>query len=147
MSNFEFSEYTLDQLTASTDSAADFADDKATYRIGDLAKEFAVTLRTLRFYEDRGLITPRRAGSTRLYSNKDRARLKMILLAKRVGFSLVDIHDIMDIYDLGETSDKHLKIVLSKFKEQMTVLEEQRVELVNSISELEDTIDSLESML
>jgi len=117
------------------------------YRIGDLAREFGVTLRTLRFYEDRDLITPKRMGSTRLYSEDDRSRLKLILLAKRVGFSLIDIQEIMEIYDMGSTSDRHLRVVLDKFKAQMLVLGNQKQELDDSISELRDTINSLEDML
>ena len=145
MSNLEFGASQLDQLIAHDDE--DPGNDQSIYRIGDLAREFNVTLRTLRFYEDRGLIQPKRAGSTRLYSSHDRSRLKLILLAKRVGFTLVEIHEIMDIYDQGATSDKHLKIVLDKFRSQMVVLSNQKDELENSIVELQETITSLENML
>src|ERR671929_1496623 len=62
-----------------------------SFSIGDLAREFGVTLRALRFYEDKGLLTPRRIGQTRLYSRRDRARLKLVLMGKKVGFSLLEI--------------------------------------------------------
>ncbi len=68
-------------------------------RIGEMAKKYGVTLRTLRFYEDKGLINPKREGSTRLYSRRDNARLKLILLGRKVGFSLRDVKQIMDLYD------------------------------------------------
>ena len=70
-----------------------------TFRIGELAREFDVTLRTLRFYEDKGLLNPRRVGNLRLYTRGDRARLRIILLGKRVGFSLKDIREILELYD------------------------------------------------
>jgi len=123
----------LDLLVSRSDETAAEAQEKSVYRIGDLAREFDVTLRTLRFYEDRGLITPERSGSTRLYSPHDRSRLRLILLAKRVGFSLVEIHELMEIYDLGTHSDKHLQIVLEKFRKQMDVLNSQKTEVENSI--------------
>ncbi|MCF6322267.1 MAG: MerR family DNA-binding transcriptional regulator [Rhizobiaceae bacterium] len=120
---------------------------KEVYRIGDLASEFDVTLRTLRFYEDRGLLSPQRSGSTRLYSQKDRARLKIILLAKRVGFSLVEIQDIMDISDGNLPEEEQLTRVLSKFKGQINVLKIQRVELENSMQELESVIASIADLI
>lgn len=140
----------LDRLiTRDDDNSLNNSDgsEKDIFKIGDLAKEFGVTLRTLRFYEDRGLITPERSGSTRLYSRNDRGRLKLVLLAKRVGFSLVEIHELMEIYDLGDQNDWHLQLVLDKFKSQMEVLESQKIELDNSIEELGETIASLQDML
>lgn len=117
---------------------------KDVYRIGDLAREFGVTLRTLRFYEDRGLLHPERSRSTRLYSQKERSRLKVILLAKRVGFSLVEIQEIMEVYDRKNLGERELNAVVAKFRNQLTVLEEQKVELESSISELQETIEFLE---
>ncbi|TIT70664.1 MAG: MerR family DNA-binding transcriptional regulator, partial [Mesorhizobium sp.] len=68
-------------------------------RIGEMAKKYGVTLRTLRFYEDKGLLNPKRDGSTRLYTRRDKARLKLILLGRKVGFSLRDVKQMMDLYD------------------------------------------------
>lgn len=116
------------------------------YRIGDLSREFGVTLRTLRFYEDRGLISPHREGSTRLYSSSDRARLKIILLAKQVGFSLVDIQELMEIYDRGQGMTNPLGSVLEKFTDQMSVLETQKDEVEQAIVRLQETIAKLREM-
>jgi DNA-binding transcriptional MerR regulator len=81
---------------------ADSAQEKDIYSIGDLSREFGVTLRTLRFYEDKGLISPQRRGTTRLYNRRDRARLQLILRGKKVGFSLEDIKEMLDLYDLRD---------------------------------------------
>lgn len=121
-------------------------DFKEIYRIGDLAREFDVSLRTLRFYEDRGLITPNRAGSTRLYSQEDRARLKVILLAKNIGFSLVDIQELLKIYD-GEGSDDDVKNIEAKFKRQLDELKIQKYELERSIADTSLAIDILTSRI
>jgi DNA-binding transcriptional MerR regulator len=123
---------------------ADHAEDTSEYyRIGDLAREFDVTLRTLRFYEDRGLINPRRDGSTRLYSRRDRARLKLILLAKQVGFSLVEIQEIMGIYDNGCRIEAPLKLIAEKFSGQMNVLVDQKQEIDQAIAKLSSTLNKL----
>jgi len=137
----------LDRLIARDGTDHNYESENEVFKIGDLAKEFGVTLRTLRFYEDRGLMTPERMGSTRLYSLKDRSRLKLILLAKRVGFSLIEIHELMEIYDLGDQNNWHLQLVLDKFKGQMQVLSDQKIELDKSIEELGDIVTSLEGML
>src|SRR5580698_3412386 len=72
---------------------------QTTYTIRQLTKEFNVTARTLRFYEDEGLIAPERRGQTRIYSSRDRARIILILRGRRVGFSLAEIREILDLYD------------------------------------------------
>ncbi|PCI05871.1 MAG: transcriptional regulator [Hyphomicrobiales bacterium] len=137
----------LDRLIVRDGTDHIYKSENEVFKIGDLAKEFSVTLRTLRFYEDRGLMTPARNGSTRLYSLKDRSRLKLILLAKRVGFSLIEIHELMEIYDLGDQNNWHLQLVLDKFRGQMVILSEQKIELDKSIEELGDIVTSLEGML
>ena len=115
-------------------------DFKEIYRIGDLAREFDVSLRTLRFYEDRGLISPQRSGSTRLYSQDDRARLKIILLAKSVGFSLVDIQELLAIYDGGEGDVERLK---GKFSEQLAALHAKKNEIDRSIVQVHEALKIL----
>lgn len=120
------------------------SENKEVYRIGDLAREFNVSLRTLRFYEDRGLIHPNRAGSTRLYSNEDRVRLTVILLAKNVGFSLVDIQGLLKIYD-GETQDGDLQEIQKKFKTQLDALKVQKYEIETCISDLERALKTINS--
>lgn len=115
-----------------------------TYRIGDLAKEFGVTLRALRFYEDRGLLNPQRDGSTRLYSEGDRARLQVILMAKQVGFSLVEIQDLLKVYERYDDMDNAGAVLLERFNEQMEVLLSQKAEIDAAIEKLADTIGTLE---
>ena len=118
------------------------AENKEVYRIGDLAREFNVSLRTLRFYEDRGLIHPNRAGSTRLYSNDDRTRLTVILLAKNVGFSLVDIQELLKIYD-GNGNPDDLQEIQKKFKAQLDSLKVQKFEIETCISDLEQALNTI----
>lgn len=121
--------------------------DEAVYRIGDLAEEFGVTLRTLRFYEDKGLLKPTRSGVTRLFTKRDRARLKLILLGKRVGFSLTEVKRMIDLYDPRGKNDAQLKVALSKGEAQMRVLQEQRASINTAIEELERTIQVVRDML
>lgn len=116
------------------------------YRIGALAAEFGVTLRTLRFYEDRGLIAPRRQGTTRLYSEHDRSRLKLLLLAKRVGFPIAGIQSILDIYDGKAGMDDPTAAVLRKFAAQRAVLEQRRQEAEATLKLLDETIADLERL-
>ena len=119
------------------------AEKKEIYRIGDLAREFDVSLRTLRFYEDRGLISPKRSGSTRLYSNEDRKRLKIIILAKNVGFSLIEIEALLKVYDDDDT-EQDVTYLVSKFKEQFSRLSSQKEELERSMDELGKAISFIE---
>ena len=117
------------------------------YSIGDLSREFKVTLRTLRFYEDKGLISPERKGTTRIYSRRDRGRLKLILRGKKVGFSLEDIREMLDLYDLRDGQITQLTVSLSKFRDQIRVLEHQRAEIDAAIDDLTQTCDVVEKML
>ncbi|MEM5500028.1 MerR family DNA-binding transcriptional regulator [Ahrensia kielensis] len=118
-----------------------------TFRIGQLAEEFDVTLRTLRFYEDKKLLAPRRIGNTRIYSRGDRARLRIILLGKRLGFSLADVAEILALYDPESGNVRQLKVSLEKGEEQLTKLQLERDQIDASISELEKTIVSFRNML
>ena len=95
-----------------------------TYTISELAREFQVTPRALRFYEDKGLLSPTRDGLNRVYSTRDRARLKLILQGKSVGFSLSDIREILDLYTL-EGHRAQLKLSLKKSRDQIKNLEIQ----------------------
>jgi|FEC22Drversion2_1045045.scaffolds.fasta_scaffold00708_2 DNA-binding transcriptional MerR regulator len=120
---------------------------QTTFTIGDLAREFGVTLRTLRFYEDKGLIHPRRHGQTRIYSRRDRARLKLILHGKRVGFSLAEISQMLDLYDLKDGQVTQLRVARDKFDEQIRFLEAQRAEIDTAISELRRAREVVSGML
>lgn len=120
-------------------------DVEGIFRIGDLAREFNVTLRTLRFYEDRKLLVPARSGSTRLYSAADRQRLKLILLAKRVGFSLAEIEEILKVEDKGLMSDECIEKLIAKFRGQIPVLVAQKEEVDQALREVDETIAFLET--
>lgn len=113
---------------------------RETFRIGDLSKEFGVTLRTLRFYEDRGLLSPERRGTTRLYSRRDRARLRLVLLAKTLGFSLTEAKQIIEIYDQPNGPRRQMEVALDRFEEQHEVLQDQRREIEASIKAMEASI-------
>lgn len=121
--------------------------DEDYLRIGDMAKAYGVTLRTLRFYEDKGLISPRREGSSRLYSRRDRVRLKLILLGRKIGFSLRDVKQMLDLYDPVGTNAKQLRLTLEKSEKQMGRLKKQRSAIDEAISELEALMANVRSML
>ena len=116
-------------------------------RIGEMAKTFGVTLRTLRFYEDKGLISPKRDGSTRLYSRRDKARLKLILLGRKVGFSLRDVKQIMDLYDPNGANTKQLRLTIDKSEKQLARLQKQRAAIDEAIAELSDTMATVSNLL
>jgi DNA-binding transcriptional MerR regulator len=118
-----------------------------TFSIGDLAREFGVTLRTLRFYEDKRLLSPRRRGPVRLYSRRDRARLKLILLGKRVGFSLSQIKEMLDLYELKDGKARHLKAALARFSAHVEVLRHQKEDIEQAIRELTHTMGIVAGML
>jgi DNA-binding transcriptional MerR regulator len=120
---------------------------KTVFSIGDLSQEFDVTLRTLRFYEDKGLVNPARRGTTRLYSRRDRARLKLVQMGKRVGFSLDQIKDMLALYDLRGGQAPQLKVALSRFEEQISLLKQQRLDIDQAIGELQRTCDVVSGML
>ncbi|WP_186424285.1 MerR family DNA-binding transcriptional regulator [Pannonibacter sp. TSB10GB1] len=128
-------------------AAADDSTKKTQFTIGDLAKEFGVTLRTLRFYEDRGLLNPKRDGLNRVYPRRDRARLKLVVMGKRVGFSLSEIRDMLDLYDLRDGQVTQLRVALSRFNEQIAVLETQRKDIDQAIEELSRTVAIVSGML
>ena len=120
---------------------------KSPFTIGDLAREFSLTPRTLRFYEDRQLLHPRRLGQNRLYSRRDRARLKLILLGKKVGFSLADIKGMLDLYELKDGQVVQLKLALAKFGQQIDMLHRQKEDIEQAIAELGRTMGVVAGML
>jgi len=85
----------------------------ATYSIGELAREFGITLRSIRFYEDQGLLTPQRHGTTRLFSRRDRGRLAMICRGKRLGFSLKVVKTFLDLYDTDNQQVGQMRFLLN----------------------------------
>lgn len=110
---------------------------QSSWSISDLAAEFAVTPRTIRFYEDEGLIGPERVGTSRLYSKRDRARLAWILRGKRLGFSLADIRELLDLYDAGDGRRTQRERTIAKCRERIAALEAQRGDLDDMITELQ----------
>ena len=111
-------------------------------RIGEMAKKYGVTLRTLRFYEDKGLLNPLRDGATRLYTRRDKARLKLILLGRKVGFSLRDVKQMMDLYDPSGSNAKQLRLTLDKSEKQLGRLNKQK----QSIEEWNETWSQFKSL-
>ena len=107
-----------------------------TYTIGELAREFDLTTRAIRFYEDMGLITPSRAGLQRVYSARDRARLLLTLRAKRLGLSLTEARDILDMYDSPRDTAAQLRKFLGVLGAHREQLEAQRAELEANIAEV-----------
>ena len=122
-------------------------DDPETYRIGDLSREFGVTLRTLRFYEDRGLLSPERRGTTRIYSRRDRVRLRLILLAKTLGFSLTEAKQMIEVYHQPNGKRKQLEVALERFEEQQQILFEQQREIEEFIHAMNISIDTVRRRL
>ena len=116
-------------------------------RIGDMARLFGVTLRALRFYEDKGLIQPIRQGTTRLYTRRDKARLKLILLGRKVGFSLREVKHILDLHDPDGANAKQYRVALEKSERQLGKLERQRVALDEAIGDLQGLIADLRGNL
>ena len=120
---------------------------QTTFTIGDLAEEFGVTLRTLRFYEDRGMLHPRREGLSRHYGKRDRSRLKLILLGKRVGLSLNDIKEMLSLYELRDGNVFQLRHALKRFEEQVALLKCHRSDVDQAIDELSRTMSIVSGML
>ena len=109
-----------------------------TYTISELASEFDVTTRSIRFYEDQELLHPGRRGQTRVYSSKDRVRLKLTLRGKRLGFSLAEIRELFELWDETRSgSEKQLKLMLSKISERRAALEQQMKDITMVQLELE----------
>ncbi len=117
------------------------------FSIRELAKEFGVTARTLRFYEDKGLLEPERRGQTRIYGSRERARLSLILRGKRVGFSLDEIRELLDLYDKPGGPQSQLLISLKKFRTRIKSLKQQRRDIDAAIDELEDGCATIEQLI
>lgn len=118
-----------------------------TYTIRQLCLEFKCTPRALRFYEDKGLLTPARDGMNRVYSYRDRARLQLILRGKRVGLSLAEIGEILDLYEADESGAAQAAKSLRKFKERIVALELQKQDIDAAIAQLQGGITEMERRL
>jgi DNA-binding transcriptional MerR regulator len=118
-----------------------------SYSIRQLCREFAVTPRALRFYEDKGLLDPARAGVNRVYSGRDRARLQLILRGRRVGLSLAEIGELLDLYDRRDGGAVQMAASLPRFRAQAAALRAQRDDLDAAIAELDAGCDWLQARL
>ena len=116
-------------------------------KIGDMAKMYGVTLRALRFYEDKGLLSPIREGSMRLYTRRDRARLKLVLLGRKLGFSLREVKQMIDLYDPTGSNAKQLRLTLDKSEKQLGRLQKQRTAIDEAIGELNKLMTEIRSRL
>lgn len=108
------------------------------FTVKQLAEELGVTPRALRFYEAKGLIAPRRAGMTRVFDRRDRARLMLVLRGKRLGFSLAEIREYLDLYDADRSHVAQVRLLLAKTRERIAELEQQRRDLEQTLSELRE---------
>lgn len=115
------------------------------FSISDLCAEFGVTPRALRFYEDEGLISPERRGTQRIYSHADRARLAWILRGKRVGFSLAEIKEMIDLYDVGDGRRVQKQVTLERCRDRIELLENQKRDIDAHIAELQQFVELLQS--
>lgn len=107
-----------------------------THTITELATEFGVTTRTMRHYEDEGLLNPRREGTSRLYSTRDRVRLKLALRGKRLGFSLAEIRELFDLYDQARDEKLQLQEFIVKLERRRAMLEQQREDIEVMLNEI-----------
>ncbi|KKB07512.1 MerR family transcriptional regulator [Devosia chinhatensis] len=112
------------------------AESRDLFAIADLAKEFGISTRAIRFYESKGLLSPERVGATRIFRRRDRARLILILRGKRLGFSLRDISDYLSLYDADRS--QQVNLLAEKVDERIALLERQRDDLDTTIGELRE---------
>ncbi len=108
-----------------------------SFSISDLAREFEVTTRTIRFYEDEGLLAPERRGQTRIYSARDRVRLILILRGKRLGFSLAECQELINLYDPEQGNRVQLNLMLEKLAQRRQALEQQMKDIRQTLKELD----------
>jgi DNA-binding transcriptional MerR regulator len=118
-----------------------------TYTIGELAQEFNVTTRAIRFYEHQGLLSPTRNGQARVYSARDRVRLKLVLRGKRLGFSLGEIGEMLDLYDADPSEVGQLQYFVSKLDQRRAQLNQQQQDIQITLKELDDIETQCKALL
>lgn len=114
------------------------SDHEPVFSIADLAQQMDITTRTIRFYEDKGLLRPARRGQQRIYSRADRTRLKLVLRGKRLGWPLNDIREMIELYDTPDGERKQLEVMLAKLSQSRSVLQQQREDIELALRELEE---------
>ncbi|TPW29084.1 MerR family DNA-binding transcriptional regulator [Martelella alba] len=117
------------------------------YTVTQLADELGLTARAVRFYEVKGLISPGRAGKTRIYTSRDRARLILILRGKRLGFSLQEIKEFLDLYEIDRTQKEQLTALQKAVQSRIALLEDQKIALDLTLSELKQVLNETEIRL
>ena len=108
----------------------------ATYTITELAREFGITARAIRHYEDEGLLSPHRQGQSRIFTHRDRVRLKLALRGRRLGFTLAEIRDLFELYDLAKDENRQLREFLAKLEKRRASLEQQREDIAVILNEI-----------
>ena len=114
------------------------SENRDLFAIADLAREFGISTRAIRFYESKGLLNPERVGSTRVFRRRDRARLILILRGKRLGFSLRDISDYLSLYEADRTQRAQVNLLVEMVDQRMDMLEQQLTDLQTTLSELRE---------
>jgi DNA-binding transcriptional MerR regulator len=117
------------------------------FSIAALAREFKITARAIRFYEDKGLLAPHRVGQTRVYSRRERGRLALVLRGRRLGFKLSEIKEMLDLYEIGDGQVAQMQLMLRRVRERLKGLEGQRRDILDAIGELKDVAASIEKFL
>ncbi|MBI1261938.1 MAG: MerR family transcriptional regulator [Rhizobiales bacterium] len=120
---------------------------ETTFSITQLAEEFDLTTRAIRFYEDKGLLSPERQGQTRIYHHRDRARLILIVRGRNVGLALSEIREILDLYDLEDGCETQYRVAADKFRKRIESLESQRDEIDLQIKGLQEGVERMEKMI
>jgi len=122
-----------------TDKSQETSGKECTYSISELAREFDITTRTIRFYEDKGLLKPTRRGQTRIYSPGDRVTLKLILRGKRLGLSLDESRDIIAMYKPGESNADQLQTLINTIRERKALLQQQLQDIEAMMVDLQES--------
>jgi DNA-binding transcriptional MerR regulator len=127
--------------------ALDQTQTQTTFGIAELAREFGITTRAIRFYEDKGLLSPDRDGQRRIYSARDHVRLRLIMRGKRLGFSLDEIREMIDLYDVDPSEVSQLKLFIGKLQARREQLCRQQEDIAETLAELDRLEDQSQNLL